>query len=72
MDKYEVIFQDRQKEMSIQLENYVIPFFRDLLEQVNNVANGDTEAWVSSAKNAEHYVVNAVRILWMELSRELG
>ena len=72
MDEYEVIFQDRQKELSIQLENYVIPFFRELLDQMNNVANGDSEALVSSAKNMEHYVINAFKILGMELSRELG
>jgi len=72
LDEYEVIFQDRQKELSIQLENYVIPFFRELLDQMNNVANGDSEALVSSAKNMEHYVINAFKILGMELSRELG
>ena len=72
LDKYEVIFQDRQKELSIQLENYVIPFFRNFLDQMNKVANGDSEAWVSSAKNVEDYVIDAFRILGMELSRELG
>ena len=54
------------------MENYVIPFFRELLDQMNNVANGDSEALVGSAKNIEHYVINAFKILGMELSRELG
>lgn len=72
LDKYEAMYQDREKELSIQLENFVIPFFRDFLDQMNNLANGDSKVMTSSAKNAEHYIINAFRTLGMELSREMG
>ena len=72
LDEYETMYQDRQKELSIQLENYVIPFFREFLNQMSNIANGDSKVWISSATNVEHYIINAFKILGMELSRELG
>ena len=72
LDKYEAMYQDREKELSFQMENSVIPFFRDFLDQINNIANGDSKVWTSSAINVEHYIINAFRILGMELSREMG
>ena len=72
IDKYEVVYQDRQKELSIQLENYVIPFLKSFLDQVKDLASGDAEKWTGPIRDVKHYVMNTLGMIGMELRRELG
>ena len=54
------------------MENHVIPFLKNFLDQVKDLASGDAEKWTGPIRDVKHYVNNTLRMIGMELTRELG
>ena len=39
------MYDDRQKSLTMQMEQVILPFFRDLLTQISNMASGDKQSF---------------------------
>ena len=43
--KWRELYDARQKNLTFQMEQVILPFFRDLLTQINNMASGDKQSF---------------------------
>ena len=44
---------------------------KNFLDQVKDLASGDREKWTGPIRDVKHYVNNTLRMIGMELRREL-
>ena len=43
--KWREVYDDRQKSLTMQMEQVILPFFRDLVTQISNMASGDKQSF---------------------------